>query len=164
MAEKNEYKLTIELVGTAEQKQSTTASTDGTSEKSSAKEEQKNGNASFLKGVAVYHFAKNIADKYLSNQVNTITLRTGFEEKQAREQMLYGFLTRGVNVAESVVVGAMTGGGAGALVGLAVGLVGQAVDMGITAQNVSISRDVEATQIFLNSIRMGAGINRGNGR
>ena len=58
----------------------------------------------------------------------------------------------------------MAGGGYGALAGLAIGIVMQAIDMGITAQNVSVSRDVEATQIFLNSIRMGAGMNRGNGR
>lgn len=164
MAENNEYKLTIELVGTAEEKQGTTASTDGMGDKPSAKDDQKNGSASLLKGVAVYHFAKNIADKYLSNQVNTITLRTGFEEMQAREQMVYGLISRGVSVVESVATGAMAGGGYGALAGLAIGIVMQAIDMGITAQNVSVSRDVEATQIFLNSIRMGAGMNRGNGR
>lgn len=163
MATNNEYKLTIELVGgggDANGGTTTPTADNGGGKTPSAKEEQSNGGK---QAVAIYHYAKNLTSKFASHRVNTITLRTGFEEQQARAQLALNLGTRAFNMAESAIVGAISAGGnpAGALVGLAVGLTSEAIDMGFTAQEVQYAKEVEATQIFLNSIRMGAGANRG---
>ena len=87
MASNNEYKLTIELSSTgqgAQEGTTTPTASNGGGEQKSAKKEQNNG---VKQTVAVYHFAKNLATKYLSHQINTITLRTGFEEQQAQIQL-----------------------------------------------------------------------------
>lgn len=162
MAANNEYKLTIELVGgggDTEGGTTTPTADNGGGKTPSAKEEQNNGGK---QAVAIYHYAKNLASKYASHRVNTITLRTGFEEQQARAQLALNLGTRAWNVGESVIVGAMTTGSPyGALAGLVVGVATEAIDMSFTAQEVQYAKEVEATQLFLNSIRMGAGANRG---
>ena len=162
MAANNEYKLTIELVGGGgDAKGGTTTPTadNGGGKTPSAKEEQNNGGK---QAVAIYHYAKNLASKYASHRVNTITLRTGFEEQQARAQLALNLGTRAFNVIESAVIGGLTTGSPyGALAGAAIGVVTEAIDMSLTAQEVQYAKEVEATQIFLNSIRMGAGANRG---
>lgn len=160
MAENNEYRLIIELSGDGGDSNNTTTPTANSGDNKSAKQEQNQG---LKQGLAVYHYAKNLTTKYLSHRVNTITLRTGFEEQQARMQLAYNLGTRAFNVIESAVIGGLTTGSPyGALAGAAIGVVTEAIDMSLTAQEVYYAKDVEATQIFLNSIRMGAGANRGS--
>ena len=163
MASNNEYKLVIELASTGQEAEggtTTPTAENGGGATPSAKEEQQTG---VKQAVAVYHYAKNLTQKYASHRINTITLRTGFEEQRARAQLVYNLGTRVFNVAESAIVGTIMSGGnpVGTAVGLAVGLVTEAIDMGFTAQEVQYAKEVEATQIYLNSIRMGASANRG---
>ena len=162
MASNNEYKLVIELTSTGTEAQggtTTPTAENGGGATPSAKVEQQTG---VKQAIAVYHYAKNLATKYASHQINTITLRTGFEEQQARAQLVYNLGTRVFNVAESAIIGGITTGHyAGAIVGAAVGLATEGLDMAFAAQELQYAKEVEATQIYLNSIRMVAGANRG---
>lgn len=162
MASNNEYKLTIELTSTGADAQggtTTPTAENGGGDKPSAKDDQQTGGK---QAIAVYHYAKNLTQKYASHRINTITLRTGFEEQQARAQLVYNLGTRVFNVAESAIIGGITTGNpVGAVVGAAIGLATEGIDMAFTAQELQYAKEVEATQIYLNSIRMGAGANRG---
>ena len=73
-------------------------------------------------------------------------------------------MKRLASVGTSVVSGFLLSGGnpVGAAIGLTMGMVNQAIDITQTVNRVQIARENENTQIFLNSIRMGAGANRGN--
>lgn len=160
MAGNNEYILTIQIESGESGEGGTTTPTANSSDNKSAKQEQA---AATKKALAIYHYAKNLTTKYLTHRVNTITLRTGFEEQQARMQLAYNLGTRAFNVIESAVIGGLTTGSPyGALAGAAIGAITEAIDMSLTAQEVQYAKEVEATQIFLNSIRMGTGANRGN--
>lgn len=164
--ENNVYKLVLEIPPQKVGENTTTAPTTNgqTNGTESAKEEQGNGKKAALKTIAVVGATVNIVDRIASMYVNTTTLRTGFENQQAKYQMVQGFAKRGFSVVSSVVAGTIMAGGnpMGAIAGLAFGMTSQALDMMATSNEMSIARNIENTQIFLNSIRMGAGANRGN--
>ena len=162
--ENNVYKLVLEIPPPKEGSNTTTAPTSNgqSNETESAKDKQGGGKKAVLKTVAVAGTVYSMADKIASLHTSTVTLRTGFENQQAKYQAIQGIARRGVSVASWAISGAMMGGGApGAIVGTVLGIANQAIDMAGTINEVNISRNVENTQIFLNSVRMGAGANRG---
>lgn len=165
MAENNEYKLTITLEGGSSEDNTAVAPSpngQGNAKKSAKDKSGKKKNG--ISTMVAVGYALNIADKLISNQINTITLRTGFEEQQSKYQFYYNGMKRLASVGTSVVSGFLLSGGnpVGAMLGLTMGMVNQAIDITQTMRQVAISRENENTQIFLNSIRMGAGANRGN--
>lgn len=164
MAENNEYKIIIEIPPQAEDGQSTTAPTSNgkSNETESAKDKQSSGKKTALKTIAAVGTAVSLIDRVSSQYVNTTTLRTGFENQQAKYQMIQNTVKSGINLASSVITGAMIGNVPGAVVGAVVSVTGTMIDIGNKMNTVQIQRDVESTQRFLNQIRMGAGVNRGN--
>ncbi len=165
MAENNEYKLTITLEGGSNEDNTAVAPTPNGQENSKQSAKDKNGkNKNGISTMVAVGYALNIADKLISNQINTITLRTGFEEQQSKYQFYYNGMKRLASVGTSVVSGFLLSGGnsVGAAIGLTMGMVNQAIDTTQTVNRVQIARENENTQIFLNTVRMGAGANRGN--
>lgn len=165
MAENNEYKLTITLEGGSSEDNTAVAPSpngQGNSKESAKDKSGKNKNG--ISTMVAVGYALNIADKLISNQINTITLRTGFEEQQAKYQFFYNGAKRIASIGTSVIGGLVLSGGnpMGAMIGLTMGMINQAIDITQTMRQVDISRENENTQIFLNSIRMGTGANRGN--
>ena len=162
MVEFNEYRITINLVtaNNYEIYQSIAPTENGEMSKQTAKEQQEKKQLEH-NTKAIYGFAKNLADKYISHSVNTVTLRTGYEEQQAKYQMYYGLAKRGFSIVEATVGGALSGGPVGAAIGLISGVTTQAVDISNRMREIQYANNLENTQIFFNQLRMGAGRNRG---
>ncbi|MBO5356288.1 MAG: hypothetical protein J6A95_00845 [Clostridia bacterium] len=165
MPEFNEYKITINLVtaNNYEIHQSIAPTENGDMSKPTAKEEQEKKQMEH-NTKALYGFAKNLADKYISHSINTIALRTGYEEQQAKYQMQYGLAKRGLSILEATIGGALSGGPIGGAIGLISGVTTQAIDISNRMREIEYANNLENTQIFFNQIRMGAGSNRGNYR
>lgn len=114
----------------------------------------------FIKGIAFKAFAINPAKKAISTQINTIALRTGYEEKQQEMQFAYSAVNRGATMLGAIGIGAMTGHFGMAIIGSALFIANNAVDYIQRKQEIEYARAVENNSIFLNQIRMGAGSNR----
>lgn len=164
MAENNEYKIVIEIPPQAEDGQSTTAPTSNgkSNETESAKNKQSSGKKTALKTIAAVGTAVSLIDRVSSQYVNTTTLRTGFENQQAKYQMIQNTVKSGIGLASSLAAGFIVGNVPGMVVAGVINVTGTMIDIGNKAQTVQIQRGVENTQRFLNQIRMGAGANRGN--
>lgn len=161
--ENNEYKLVIEIPPQEEDNSTTAPTPSGQSNsKESAKNKQSEGKKNALKTIAAANTAISLIDRVSSGYVNTTTLRTGFENQQAKYQMIQGFAKRTASIASTMISGFIVGNIPGLILGGIVSVTGQAIDMTNTMNIVQLQREVENTQIFLNSIRMGAGSNRGN--
>ena len=115
------------------------------------------------KPMAMIGYAKSLAERFGGSYVNTVTLRTGYEEKQQREQMYLSLASRGANILMSIGAGAMIGNVPGAIAGAVIGIANEGINMAIRQNEINMARQQESTAIFLNQIRMGAG-NRREGR
>lgn len=142
---------------TDEESQQTTASTQDSDGKAQ-KPKDKIKSAAIV-GTA-YGVVKSVADKIASPYVNTIALRTGYEEKQQHAQFVKGIASQAIDTAFSIGMGIAIGGGVGAVIGAVKSLGNQLYNYAVRQQEVAIQRDNENNQIFLNQIRMGAGANR----
>jgi hypothetical protein len=159
MAER-QYVITIKNETDEDASRQTTAPTPdggGTGQGSKSDEEK---NFKFTKGTAFKAFAINTAKKAFSTQINTIALRTGYEEKQQEMQFAYSAVNRGATMLGAIGIGAMTGNLGMALIGSALFIANDAVNYFQRKQEIEYARAVENNSIFLNQIRMGAGSNR----
>jgi hypothetical protein len=110
-----------------------------------------------IKTMAIIGYAKSIINRVWSSSVNTITLRTGHEELQQRHQFIQSTVNRGINLVQSVIAGASTGGPVGAVVG-AVASIGMGVfDLGMKSYELNLARQQENVSIYFNQVRIGAG-------
>ena len=148
----NEYVITlINDTGTSEQKAvASNKSNDGTQKSESKLPKQ-------LGGLAMYGYAKNIINKGIQSGISTVSLRTGHEELQQKQQLAYSIANRSIDIATSIVLGAKAGGSWGALAGAVIGIGMQAVDIAIKSNEINIARQQENMSQFLNQIRIGAG-------
>lgn len=114
----------------------------------------------YVKPMAMIGYAKSLAERLGGSYVNTVTLRTGYEEKQQRAQMYLSLASRGANILMSIGAGAMVGNVPGAIAGAVIGIANEGINMAIRQNEINIARQQESTTIFLNQIRMGAGSRR----
>ena len=106
---------------------------------------------------ASYAIAKKVVQPLLAHQVNTVSLRTGAEEYQQRQQLIYDVASRGFSIAESVAAGALIGGGVpGALIGLVAGLGMQGIQIMTQADTLRLKQTEESINIGFANIRAGA--------
>ncbi|MEE1279671.1 MAG: hypothetical protein UHH95_02430, partial [Oscillospiraceae bacterium] len=108
---------------TDEEIQQTTASTpnsDGTTPKPKDKIK-----TAAMVGTA-YGVVKSVADKIVTPYVNTISLRTGYEEKQQQAQFVQNIASQAIDTAFSIGMGVAVGGVWGAVAGAALSLGNQA--------------------------------------
>lgn len=154
-----EYKIVLENKADNPKQSQTSAPTSNSTGESDAGE--KSLNKGVVKGTAVAMTAINLIDRYVvSPQINTITLRTGYEGKQQRAEFAQGLAKRSLSLASSIAVGLAVGGGAGALAGAVFGVGSELINIAIRQNEIAIKNSNENTQIFYNRIRMGAGNNR----
>lgn len=142
---------------TDNESQQTTASTpssDGTLDKPKNKIK-----TAAMVGTA-YGVVKTVADKIATPYINTIALRTGYEEKQQQAQFIQNVASQAIDTAFSIGMGVAVGGVYGAVAGAVLSLGNQAYNYMVNQQEVGYARSNENTAIFLNQIRMGAGANR----
>lgn len=169
MAEPVEYIITIKLDGAEnlEEESKTAPVTPATAAKSDGEEvspgKKKSGKKkqAIAKGIAAYHYAKAVADTFIANEINTIELRTGRAQLQARMQTSYDIGKRIWSIGESIAIGAMIGGAVGAVVGAVGSVAMQAVSIGIEQHNLNLERAVEEAGLAQAQIRAGTSGNRG---
>lgn len=133
----------------------TTAPTQQGTDKSSFGEEETK--FKFTKSTALKGFAVSVADRVISQQINTIALRTGYEEKQQRQQFNYTVAKRVGLSLGAIGMGIKTGNVGTALFGVALAGANMLVDYALRQQEINYAKQVENNSIFLNQIRMGAG-------
>ena len=155
------YSLEITLSGgtTGKKKQATAENEQSAKEQKAAEKARKKAVAT---GVAAVGIAKKYATIVVSNQVNTVALRTGQNEEQARQQFTLDIASQAANIGISLAAGAMMGP-----VGLgmaAIGVVTSLVDTGIQiAQKqrvIDLNRAVENVVVGMANIRAGTDGNR----
>ena len=106
---------------------------------------------------ATVALAKKIVQPMIAQQVNTVSLRTGSEEYQQRQQLIYDVASRGFSVAESVAAGALLGGGVpGAVIGFVAGLGMQGLQLITQTATMQLKQNEESVNISLANIRAGA--------
>lgn len=120
-------------------------------------QEQKETKFKFTKATALKGFAVSVADRVISQQINTIALRTGYEEKQQREQFAYSIAKKSALSLGAIGMGIKTGNVGTALFGVALAGANMLVDYALRQQEINFAKQVENNSIFLNQIRMGAG-------
>lgn len=152
--ENNEYKIIITNEEPTEEKKAVASNPSDTEGKTN---DGLNSISKKLAPMAMVGYAKSIAGRVISSKIGTITLRTGYEEKQQREQFLYNTASKIGNFALSVATGAKVGGGWGAVIGAVLSIGSEAVNVAIRSNEISIAREQENMSIFLNQVRMGAG-------
>ncbi|MBQ8289322.1 MAG: hypothetical protein IJY01_00420 [Clostridia bacterium] len=109
---------------------------------------------------AAYGYAKRALNTVVSNTINTVSLRTGYNEHQQRLQLAQRITSDAINIGESLVVGAMVGGLGGALVSAAITSTFKLVEYGMEHQRLQISREVDSIGLAQAQIRAGTGGDR----
>lgn len=162
---KRTYRIIFENKTDGEETKVKTTATSPSSEgaTSSTEPSQASGNGALIKKATVMagvRYARGIADSLYTHTLDKISLETGYESLQARRQFTYSVAKQGFDLIESAVAGGLIGGGPGAIIGVAVGVTHKAINLMQKQDMLEIQRGQEATQIFLNQIRMGAGLRR----
>jgi hypothetical protein len=99
----------------------------------------------------VQPFVEQITDSY----VNTVSLRTGAEELQEKMQFARSVIKQGVGIAESITIGALTGGFVGAAVGAVMSIATTAVSYAIKDREIRLQRSVEDVSLASMIVRAG---------
>lgn len=128
---------------------------------------QKEGGKKENVGVKTYISFKRVVAPFVSSalnhQISTVTLRTGRVEEQQKLQFAYDIGSKVANAAENVVIGALTGGGVGAVVGLATSAVQTGVNLIMKVDTINKQRSLENVSIGLLNARAGGDITSYNG-
>lgn len=114
----------------------------------------------FKKATAVAAFAVSVADRVIGTQINTIALRTGYEEKQQKAQFAYSAAKRSAGIVTAIAAGVATGNLGVAVFGTALYIANDVLSYSQRQQEIEYARASEGNSIMLNQIRMGAGSNR----
>ena len=111
----------------------------------------------FGKGMVAYHFVKSFATQIISHETSIISLKTGQNEMQQQAQFKYSVAMRTVAMGESMLMGLMVGGLAGAVAGAAISLTHTMVDISQKTQDLNLKAQLENIAIQRNLTRAGGG-------
>ena len=111
------------------------------------------------KGLISYRsYVKPFVNQLVSQQISTVSLRTGAQELQDRLSFGYQMVQSGVNMVESIAIGAMMGGAAGAVVGAVTSVVTTAISYANKQQTINLQRDVENASLNNMAVRAGGSL------
>lgn len=111
------------------------------------------------KGLISYRsYVKPFVNQLVSQQINTVSLRTGAQELQDRLSFGYQMIQSGVNMVESIAIGAMMGGAAGAVVGAVMSVTTTAISYAHKQSVLDMNRSLEDITISGRNIRAGGSI------
>lgn len=128
----------------------------------SGAESDTSGKKLVRKSIAALDIAKRAVFTAANFRANTVELRHGNQALQERMQFYTGMAERGVNLFESIAVGAALGGGFGAVAGAVISVAQSAITYAQSASRIELERTVESGSIRLANIRAG-GAPRGGG-
>lgn len=121
------------------------------------------GVASWRKGVAkgivtFNTYVKPFVDQLVTQQISTITLRTGAEELQEKAEFAYSAIKAGVGLIESVLIGGLVGNLPGAVIGGLMSISTTAISYANKAQTLNLQRSVESMSLRNMEIRAGGSL------
>lgn len=108
---------------------------------------QGNNAKKIISGTALYAVGKQLVFSTIGHQIDTYALRTGRNEAQAKQQFYWNVAKQAFSIGESIIAGAMVGGGIGAVVGATIGI-------GMTAYQYMQKADTIQKQATLESINL----------
>lgn len=118
-----------------------------------------------IKGYASLSYAESFVDRVATHNINTVELRTGHAELQARMQFNYGLGKQGFDIVKNMVMAGSIFGGAGVALGAVAGLADWGISIALRQSEINMRQEVENTSLFYARIRAGAGQDRtGNTR
>mgnify|MGYP001625192322 CR=1 len=100
-----------------------------------------------------------VADRLVSYEINTVSLRTGAREYEQKLQLGYSVLKQ---TAVPLVIGAVTGGLPGAIIGGLFSVAMQSISWGQNARTIDYNRQLENFSITMASERAGWSGSRSN--
>ena len=110
---------------------------------------------------ASYHYAKQALGQIVTTAINTVGVRTGNNELQARISFAVSAAKSAYGVIESAATGAaLTGNAAGGLIGATAAVAAYATQVGLNMYKLNLSRSVESVSLSQQYIRAGAAGNR----
>lgn len=110
------------------------------------KKNPKKKNDDAIKGVGAmtaYSYGKAFIAQAVSHEVNMVELRTGATEYAQKVQYAWEVTQRVYSAAETIVSGAVVGGGVGAIIGIAVAGIREIVSLGQRAETLNTKRNLE---------------------
>lgn len=157
MAKKNRYVIRFELPnGGVAQSPVSKSSADGTDSESSEDKTYWGKNAdsarNAIKKIVSVTTAMSVADKLISNDISVVSLSTGATEYEQKLQ--FGYSTA-KSIAAPLVVGAYTGGLAGAAIGLVFSFAMQGLQWAQNQRVINMNRNLENISIGMANIRAG---------
>ena len=108
----------------------------------------------------------NLAKKYiglsLSNSINTVSLRTGQNELQERQQFVFENVMYGIDLMQGIVTGLVLSGGnpIGAVLGAVESVASTAIQISQKQRVIELNRAVENVSVGMANIRAGTSGNR----
>ena len=158
----NEYVIRIKLPSgkkSSSPVSNSSASDSGTSEVQSYMDKSAESAKNAAQRLLTFGTAASVADKLISYEINTVSLRTGAVEYEQKLQFGYSMLQ---NNALPLIVGAATGGLPGAIIGGMWSFSMQAISWSQNAQTIDYQRQLENIAIGMANVRAGASGSRSN--
>lgn len=158
MANKNEYIIRIKADGSSGSGKSpvtdpsgSTATDEGSGEKSYWAKSAESAKTAAQKIVSV-GTAAAVADKLISYEISSVSLRTGATEYEQKLSYAYSTIK---STALPLVMGAVTGGLPGALIGGLFSLAMQGISWAQNAQTINYNKQLENISMGMASMRAG---------
>lgn len=103
-----------------------------------------------------YRQAKPFISQFVSNEVQKVGLRTGSSRLQEKANFYHSILSKTVSFGESVAIGAMTGGVAGAIIGGVLSTAHTLITISNNQERININHALENESIKMTNIRAGS--------
>lgn len=156
----NEYVIRIDLSGVAEDKSAMSLpdGASGSTGSAEAMSKTERGVVNAVKGMVSFATVKATADRLAAFEISQVSLRTGAEEYQARQETTFSIISQSVGAGAGLVAAGIAGGPAGlavAAVGLIFGGVQKAISIAQKQQTLNTERSLENISIGMASVRAG---------
>lgn len=106
-------------------------------------------------GLTAWSKAKPWINQVVSHEVNMVNLRTGRQEYAQKVQFAYGLIQQVEGIGSSIAMGFATGGGPGAIIGAAVGLISTGISYVQKQNQIDTQESLENVNLQQSRIRAG---------
>lgn len=106
-----------------------------------------------FKKIFLYTGAKSVGSNIVSGRVLTVQLRTGSSDAQQKAEFWYNAGQKAWSFGESVITGALVGGGIGAAIGAVFSVINSGIDMVQTYERLNLQKQLEDTTQTMNMQR-----------
>lgn len=151
------YKIIIQTNNSGESTQKVPiAGNNNDSNSTSSNNTQSDKKNNIVGYVAYKKYVAPFVKQGIEYSISTVGLRTGNMERQQRMQSAYNIGSQIFGIAESIAIGAMMGGVAGAVVGGVMSVATTAISYAQQQNTINIKRNLENQTINMLNVRSGA--------